>query len=166
MSNLGSGIAGCSRDWCTSPDGYGGYDCAAPPAWGEACSCSQGSAHVVETEAWEDTTLYWYTCCTSGADVELQGDSCGVRRPTVAIVVGVVLAVLVHIGSIVFMCMWLAKWKAKAAGVPEAAVVTPFQVVKVRLQAKEHLGRYHGTLHCLRTVLAEEGPRALAFRHA
>ena len=48
------------------------------------------------------------------------------------------------------------------AGVPEAAVVTPFQVVKVRLQAKEHLGRYHGTLHCLRTVLAEEGPRALA----
>ena len=25
-------IAGCSRDWCTSPDGYGGYDCAAPPA--------------------------------------------------------------------------------------------------------------------------------------
>ena len=114
-------VAGCSRDWCTSPDGYGGYDCAAPPAWGEACSCSQGSAHVVETESWEDTTLYHYTCCTSGADVELQGDSCGVQRPTVAIVVGVVLAVLVHIGSIVFMCMWLAKWKAKAAGVPTMA---------------------------------------------
>jgi len=48
-----------------------------------------------------------------------------------------------------------------ASGVPESAIVTPFQVVKVRLQAREHLGRYTSSLHCLRTVLAEEGVMAL-----
>jgi solute carrier family 25 2-oxodicarboxylate transporter 21 len=48
-----------------------------------------------------------------------------------------------------------------ASGVPEATVVTPFQVVKVRLQAREHLGRYHDTFHCVRRVLAEEGAAAL-----
>lgn len=48
-----------------------------------------------------------------------------------------------------------------ASGVPEAIIVTPFQVVKVRLQAREHLGRYKSTLHCVRTVLAEEGAAAL-----
>jgi solute carrier family 25 2-oxodicarboxylate transporter 21 len=47
------------------------------------------------------------------------------------------------------------------SGVPEAAIVTPFQVVKVRLQAREHLDRYTSTLHCVRTVLAEEGALAL-----
>eukprot|EP00967_Tisochrysis_lutea_P081244 scaffold111988_cov36-Tisochrysis_lutea.AAC.1 len=48
------------------------------------------------------------------------------------------------------------------SGVPEAVIVTPFQVVKVRLQAREHLGRYTSTMHCLRTVLAEEGVLALS----
>jgi len=47
------------------------------------------------------------------------------------------------------------------ASVPEAVTVTPFQVVKVRLQAREHLGRYRNTGHALATVVREEGPLAL-----
>lgn len=49
---------------------------------------------------------------------------------------------------------WLS---AAAASGPEALTVTPFQVVKVRLQAKEHLARYRGTAHVLTTILREEG---------
>jgi len=48
-----------------------------------------------------------------------------------------------------------------ASGVPESVIVTPLQLVKVRLQAKEHLGRYKNAFHCLRTIIFEEGPRAL-----
>lgn len=48
-----------------------------------------------------------------------------------------------------------------ASGVPEAVVVTPLQLVKVRLQAKEHLGRYNNAFHCVGTILRQEGPVAL-----
>eukprot|EP00976_Prorocentrum_cordatum_P034621 704028-Prorocentrum_minimum.AAC.1 len=47
------------------------------------------------------------------------------------------------------------------AGVPEAVVATPFQVVKVRLQSIQHLNRYSNSLDCLRKVVAEEGVLAL-----
>jgi solute carrier family 25 (mitochondrial 2-oxodicarboxylate transporter), member 21 len=47
------------------------------------------------------------------------------------------------------------------ASFPEAIIVTPSQVVKVRLQAKEHLGRFRGPLHCLTETFSLEGPRAL-----
>lgn len=47
------------------------------------------------------------------------------------------------------------------SGVAEAAVVTPFQVVKVRLQAKEHLGKYTNSLDCVQKLWREEG--VLAF---
>ena len=47
------------------------------------------------------------------------------------------------------------------SGLPEAITVTPFQLVKVRLQAKEHLQRYSGTFDCLRRVLVEEGAATL-----
>jgi len=43
------------------------------------------------------------------------------------------------------------------SGIPEALIVTPTQVVKVRLQAKEHLGRYHNSLHCLSKIIQKEG---------
>lgn len=33
--------------------------------------------------------------------------------------------------------------------------------LQVRLMAKEHLGRYRNTLHCLSEVLKAEGPSAL-----
>jgi solute carrier family 25 (mitochondrial 2-oxodicarboxylate transporter), member 21 len=48
-----------------------------------------------------------------------------------------------------------------AASFPEAIIVTPSQVVKVRLQAKEHLGRYRGPIHCLSQIFNIEGPSAL-----
>ena len=44
---------------------------------------------------------------------------------------------------------------------PEGVVVTPFQVVKVRMQAAEHVGRYTSTAACARAVIAEEGVTAL-----
>lgn len=58
---------------------------------------------------------------------------------------------------------WLTSFGAGAiSGVPEALVVTPFQVVKIRLQAKEHLGRYTHSLDCVRKIVITEGISALA----
>lgn len=48
-----------------------------------------------------------------------------------------------------------------ASGVPEAIIVTPTQVVKIRLQAKEHLGRYTGSVDCAMKTLRSEGVSAL-----
>jgi len=45
--------------------------------------------------------------------------------------------------------------------VPEAMTVTPFHVVKVRLQSKEHLSRYRNPGHALATIVRQEGPAAL-----
>ena len=47
------------------------------------------------------------------------------------------------------------------SGVPEAIIVTPFQVVKVRMQAKEYLSKYSSPTDCLSQTLRSEGPRAL-----
>jgi hypothetical protein len=49
------------------------------------------------------------------------------------------------------------------AGAGAGAATTPLDVVKTRLQT-QHIGAdraYRGVLHCLRTILAEEGPAAL-----
>eukprot|EP00457_Paulinella_chromatophora_P012437 gb/GEZN01012646.1/.p1 GENE.gb/GEZN01012646.1/~~gb/GEZN01012646.1/.p1 ORF type:complete len:318 (+),score=29.65 gb/GEZN01012646.1/:42-995(+) len=46
-------------------------------------------------------------------------------------------------------------------GIAEAVVVTPFQVVKVRLQTREFGERYRHSLHCCNRVLQEEGVLAL-----
>jgi hypothetical protein len=46
------------------------------------------------------------------------------------------------------------------AGIPESVIVTPTQVVKVRLQAKEHLGRYSGSVDCVKQTLRNEGIQA------
>jgi len=48
------------------------------------------------------------------------------------------------------------------SGVPEAVAFSPFQVIKVRLMAKEHLGRYHNAADCLTKVVKAEGLSALA----
>lgn len=45
-------------------------------------------------------------------------------------------------------------WKSAFAagfvsGYVEAFIVTPFQVVKVRLQAKEYLGKYNNSIDCV-----------------
>lgn len=47
------------------------------------------------------------------------------------------------------------------SGFCESFAFAPFQVIKVRLMAKEHLGRYKNTLDCLMQVLRQEGPAAL-----
>ena len=44
-----------------------------------------------------------------------------------------------------------------ASGVPEALTVQPTQVVKVRLQAKEHKGKYNGPIDCCQKLLRNEG---------
>ena len=36
---------------------------------------------------------------------------------------------------------WVSAAGGLASGVPESVIVTPAQVIKVRMQAKEHLGR-------------------------
>ena len=43
------------------------------------------------------------------------------------------------------------------AGAPEATIVTPAQIVKVRLQAKEHRGKYRGPIDCIGKLYREEG---------
>lgn len=43
------------------------------------------------------------------------------------------------------------------SGVPESLVVTPLQLVKVRLQAREHLGRYRNFADCTMKIAQQEG---------
>lgn len=43
------------------------------------------------------------------------------------------------------------------SGVPEALIVTPTQIIKVRLQAREHLGRYNGPIDCISKLIRSEG---------
>ncbi|CAN0267679.1 unnamed protein product [Pylaiella littoralis] len=47
------------------------------------------------------------------------------------------------------------------AGMTECSVNTPFEVVKVQMQAKENLGRYTGVANCASSLLQAEGPFAL-----
>jgi solute carrier family 25 2-oxodicarboxylate transporter 21 len=48
-----------------------------------------------------------------------------------------------------------------SAGVTEAFVVVPFELVKIRLQAKENIGVYANATDALKKILANEGPLAL-----
>lgn len=43
------------------------------------------------------------------------------------------------------------------SGIPEAIVVTPPQVVKVRLQSKDFVGKYSNTFDCAQKIIKEEG---------
>jgi solute carrier family 25 2-oxodicarboxylate transporter 21 len=52
---------------------------------------------------------------------------------------------------------WGASLAGASAGVTECAVNTPFEVVKVRMQAKENLGRYKGSVDCVQQLLKERG---------
>ena len=56
---------------------------------------------------------------------------------------------------------WVAALSGTLASFPEAIIVTPPQVVKVRMQAKEHLGRFLNPLDCLQKTVREEGVNAL-----
>ncbi len=46
------------------------------------------------------------------------------------------------------------------AGMVAVAVVTPFDVVKTRLQVKQIPGQeYHGLVDCMSKIYRQEGPR-------
>ena len=55
----------------------------------------------------------------------------------------------------------VAAMSGTLASFPEAFIVTPPQVVKVRMQAKEHLGRFLNPLDCLQKTIREEGMSAM-----
>jgi hypothetical protein len=46
------------------------------------------------------------------------------------------------------------------SGISEAIVVTPSQIVKVRLQAREHMGCYTGPIDCCYKLYRQEGIQA------
>jgi len=58
----------------------------------------------------------------------------------------------------------IPRWGSVAAGVmagiTEAFIVVPFELVKIRLQAKENAGKYKNTLDCVVKILRSEGPLA------
>jgi solute carrier family 25 2-oxodicarboxylate transporter 21 len=54
-------------------------------------------------------------------------------------------------------CSSVAAVAGLASGTPEALIVSPFQLVKIRLQAKEHVGRYNGALDCVKKTVQQEG---------
>ena len=56
---------------------------------------------------------------------------------------------------------WVAALSGTLASLPEAVIVTPPQVIKVRMQAKEHLGRFFNPVDCLQKTVREEGINAL-----
>eukprot|EP01133_Synstelium_polycarpum_P008374 gene8374-9841_t len=43
------------------------------------------------------------------------------------------------------------------AGITEAFIVVPFELVKIRLQAKENAGKYTGTMDCVKKIAQAEG---------
>lgn len=43
------------------------------------------------------------------------------------------------------------------SGIPEAVIITPTQVVKVRLQSKDYIGKYTNSLNCAVKIVKEEG---------
>jgi len=60
-----------------------------------------------------------------------------------------------------------------SAGCTEAVVIAPFELVKIRMQAIENIGRYHSTFDCARDILKTHGLKgflrgmeATVWRHA
>jgi len=47
-----------------------------------------------------------------------------------------------------------------SAGLTEAFIVVPFELVKVRLQDKANVGLYNGTMDAVSKILRNEGPFA------
>ncbi|KAL3802109.1 hypothetical protein HJC23_010865 [Cyclotella cryptica] len=58
--------------------------------------------------------------------------------------------------------MGIAGMAGFMSGIAEAVVANPFQIIKVRLQSKEHLGKYSNSFDCVKTVLREEGIAAFS----
>jgi len=54
----------------------------------------------------------------------------------------------------------LAVITGATAGATEALLVTPFELVKIRLQDRSQASKYMSTTHCVSTIFRQEGPRA------
>ena len=123
-----SSIADCSQDWCTSPDGGGGYDCWAGSE-SEECGCSQGSAR--ETGAsYPEHDVVDYTCCMSGDNVgEECGDCCvDYESILIAIIGGVVGGVVCLVCCAIAIC-YVAKCACFAKNVAPVAAAPPTAAV-------------------------------------
>ena len=123
-----SSVADCSQDWCTSPDGGGGYDCWAGSE-SEECGCSQGSAR--ETGA-SSEDVFEYTCCMSGDNVgEECGDCCvDYESILIAIIGGVVGGVVCLVCCAIAIC-YVAKCACFAKNAPVMAAPPTAAVVEM-----------------------------------
>ncbi|KAI7904444.1 mitochondrial carrier domain-containing protein [Cokeromyces recurvatus] len=48
-----------------------------------------------------------------------------------------------------------------SAGMTEACLIVPFELIKIRMQDKANIGKYNGTADTFRKIIAAEGPLAL-----
>jgi len=108
----------CTSDWCTSPDGEGGYDCwAGSPT--EGCTCEEGKARETgRSIEHEGRTYYGYVCCTTDDGTingtttgEHCGDFKGDSKDTKEIegVIGGIVFVLFAIGLGIGIWAWCCR---------------------------------------------------------
>ena len=79
MTNETGSSSSCYTDWCTSPDGHGGYDCWAGSS-AEPCTCMEGKAKETgKSLEHEGRTYYGYACCKDDGtnNGTLTGEHCG-----------------------------------------------------------------------------------------
>jgi len=98
-----TGSSSCYTDWCTSPDGHGGYDCWAGSS-AEPCTCMEGKAKETgKSLEHEGRTYYGYACCIDDGtnNGTLTGEHCGDFKgdsKKVNEVVGGIVALIFAIG--------------------------------------------------------------------
>ncbi|KAI1004458.1 hypothetical protein K3495_g3755 [Podosphaera aphanis] len=118
---------------------------------------------------------------TTGAEIIKRETALGLYKGLGAVTLGIVPKMAIRFTSFEYYKRWLAAKRngtgsghvnflsGLAAGVTEAvAIVTPMEVLKIRLQAQHHSmadpldhPKYRNAAHALYTVLKEEGPSAL-----
>jgi Mg-chelatase subunit ChlD len=93
--------AGCNKDWCTSPDSIGGYDCWAGSSV-EPCTCSTGKAKETgESVEYMGQTYYEYICCTDGSGA---GEQCGEFKESDEVNSTIIIIIVFVIGLGVGIC--------------------------------------------------------------
>jgi len=86
--------AGCNKDWCTSPDTIGGYDCWAGSSV-EPCTCSTGKAKETgESGEYMGQTYYEYVCCT---DESGTGEQCGDFKESDEVSISTIIIIIVFV---------------------------------------------------------------------
>ena len=93
--------SGCNKDWCTSPDAIGGYDCWAGSSV-EPCTCSTGKAKETgESGEYMGQTYYEYVCCTDGSGT---GEQCGDFKESDEVNSTIIIIIVFVIGLGVGIC--------------------------------------------------------------